>query len=101
MIHLQVLGSNLEQVIAYPDWDLSCIPQSLQEKSAVVSRLRHDRFLPNPYQLISNPTIRRYTCTVSKLKTSLNTHKNDPVLSLDIWTQPSEAVKSNQIYNED
>jgi hypothetical protein len=36
-------------------------PQSLRPNSGIVSRLGHDRFLPNPFQFTYHPTSERYS----------------------------------------
>jgi hypothetical protein len=45
---------------AIPTENFLCFPESLERKTGIVLRLRHDRLLPNPFQPISHPTIRFY-----------------------------------------
>jgi hypothetical protein len=52
-----VLDSNLGKDTSYPEV-FRCYPHSLQEHAKI--RLRHDRFLPNPFQLISHFIIWRH-----------------------------------------
>jgi hypothetical protein len=48
---LEVPGTNLEQVCLLRDFFVR-FPLSLQANAEIVPRLRHDRFLPDPFQFI-------------------------------------------------
>jgi hypothetical protein len=70
---LDVLGSNLGRSTGYSERISRYFPQSLQTNAGIVTRLGHDRFLPNPFQFIihlspSHPTLN----TIDTEKTSLN-----------------------------
>jgi hypothetical protein len=51
------LGSNLGKGTSYIEVYRGC-PRSLQAKHGIVPRLGQDRFLPNPFRFIYEPTIR-------------------------------------------
>jgi hypothetical protein len=49
----EVSGSDLGSKIEYPDWGFSCFsPVRSNKCRGSTSKLGHDRFLPNPFQLI-------------------------------------------------
>jgi hypothetical protein len=50
---MQEFGSNLGRYTGYPDLVFRGFPQSLQANSRITPLLRHDRFLPNPFQLFT------------------------------------------------
>jgi hypothetical protein len=55
---LEMLGSNAGRNIGYPDWHF--VYQCLQANARLVPRVGHNRFLQNPFQFISQSTVRRY-----------------------------------------
>jgi hypothetical protein len=55
-----VPGLNLSRKTSYPDWGILTLPESFQANTGIVLRLGPDRFLLNPSQFITHPTILRY-----------------------------------------
>jgi hypothetical protein len=60
-----VLGSNLGRGASYSEV-LRDLPKSFEVNAGIVLRLGHERFLPNHFQFIYHPTIRRATESVAK-----------------------------------
>jgi hypothetical protein len=58
-----VLGSNLRRYTGYLNI-LRVFTQSVQANAGIVLRLGHDRFLPNPFQIISRHIIRLYVVSI-------------------------------------
>jgi hypothetical protein len=63
----EVPGSNLGQQTGYPDWSFSWFPSVSPGKCCnMYLQLGHDRFLPNPFQVIIHVSyIRRYSFSFS------------------------------------
>jgi hypothetical protein len=74
----EVLSSNLGRIIGCPHWDITWLSQFLLGYAGIAPLLVHDCFLPDPFQFIIHPTIRR--CRILILIASLNKPQTNELL---------------------
>jgi hypothetical protein len=73
-------------------WDGTEVFESLQANTGILPRLFHGRFLPNPFQFISNSTIQRYTlsATDSIVKQKTTNHRIVILVVMSLCSQRPE-----------